>query len=194
MIIALIAVGVVLGVAAVIGWVVRRNVTASVESFSWSRSITTEVETWVHKTSYQRPPANARNVTSRTEDYPVQVPTSRMETTFASGKTQTRWVHGHRTEWRRRTVYTFDVPQYRRGETLTASGQGRDRVRWPGYDPRAGDREVRRSERYDVTFVADDGRRYHKALGHARWTALDADRRYRLRVNLFRSVRKLEPL
>lgn len=194
MTVALIAMGALVSIAAVVGWVVRRDVFALIETFTWARSITTEVETWVHKTSYTRPPANARNVTSRTESYSVQVPTSRTETTYTSDRTQTRWVHGYRTEWRHRTVYTYDAPRYRPGRTLTTSGEGRKDVVWPPYHQSADERETRRGERYDVTFVTDEGKRYRKRLDHARWVALDADARYRLRVNLFRSVRRFQPL
>jgi hypothetical protein len=193
-ILTLISVGVAGCVAIAVAWTIRRDIRASIDSFTWSRSITTEVEAWVHKTSYLQPPANARNVTSSVESYTVQVPTSRTETIYAFGRTQTRWVHGRRTEWRRRTVYTFDVPHYRRGQSLTASGEGRDHVKWPAYGPRAGERETGRSQRYYVTFLSDEGKRYRKMLTHARWMALDAESTYRLRVNLFRSVRKLEPL
>lgn len=194
MIIALIGLSALVLTVAVVGWAVRRDVSALVESFTWQRSITTEVETWVHKTSYTRPPSSARNVASRTETYSVQVPTSRTETTYMLGRTQTRWVHGYRTEWRRRTVYDFDVPRYRPGRTLTASGEGRKDVAWPVYHQSADERQTSRRERYDVTFVTDEGKRYRKRLDHGRWVALDADARYRLRVNLFRSVRRFDPL
>jgi hypothetical protein len=173
----------------------RRRVSgASVASFEWHRSVSLQIQEWVTRTSEFGPPANARNVrsTSKLVSEGYFTTEYRYRSTIGGG-CEYRPETVHKTRWVRRTVYTYEIPVWRGGRTITASGGDRDRVEWPAYTLAFNERVRRQWERYTVVFTAPGGRNYKKGLPHERWCDLDEAARYDLAITLVGRVTRIRP-
>jgi hypothetical protein len=170
---------------------VRKQVNARIEGFSWQRSIATEYQVWTKESSYKEFPKNSRNRKTRQESYRKSTTVYRDKYVYRPdnpGPEDYVWVSEPVTEWKwdTRTRYEYEVPQWKRGRTLWASGRSRTDVHWP--DDRLEGAEARRNsaktESYTVRFVATNGKRYHKDLTEKAWMELDTNADYLLKTTL----------
>ena len=188
----------------------RKSVYVSVSAFSWERSITLEKLEWVKGTSYKGFPKDSRNGKKRQENYRYSTTVSREQYVYRPnryvpdkfgaddyGTEKYEWVTEPVTEWKwgTRTKYEYEVPQWKSGRTLLASGRSRDDVRWPDYvyAGHARERETKKKEQYMVHFVAENGKRYSKSLARNVWAELDAKAWYLLKTTCFGRVTEMQP-
>lgn len=193
-----IIIAIIIGIIAFLAimlFLMRRRAYASVEEFSWERSITLEQQNWVKGTSYDSFPKDSRNRKTREESYRKSTVVYRDKYVYRPtnpGPDDYVWEKEPVTEWKweTRTRYEYEIPQWQRGRTLSASGRSRDKVYWPAYVPADNVRGNERAERYTVCFAAGNGKKYCQNLAEDVWAKLDADARYLLTITLFGKVTK----
>ena len=139
------------------------------------------------------PPASRRrNVRSAREHYLEWYSTLESRARLSPrGGYEYRLEPVRRTRWAERTVYTYEMPQWRNGRTITASGTDRDYAAWPAYTLAFNEQVRQQRERYAVVFTTPDGRRYRKKLAYQRWCALDQAAGYDLAMTLTGHVTKI---
>ncbi len=173
----------------------RRTVAATVEGFSWKRSVFLEHYVWVEETSYRGFPEGSRNRRSQIEFYQVYQQTgTQTQTTVTNGVTTTTNMPTYGFVPRTRTKYTYEVQRWVPSRTLEASENTRITY-WPPYklNPTTSERVAGTEEHYVVRFRSVKGHIYQRELPESEWLALDKKATYTLKVTIFGRVTHIMP-
>jgi hypothetical protein len=174
-----------------------RYIDAELVGVFWQRRITIEAEQWERQESEREPPAYARNVKEYRDPYLVDRVGWRTEKQYVDGQEHTVRRQVSRQEIRMRTVFTYEVPVWRRVRTVPVSGRSYTGVEWPGFALADGEREGKRTESYVARFCAPSGKNgatkeYTKELREATWRSLTIGATYRLELGLLGRVRDVD--
>lgn len=190
---AIIAGFILLFASLIVAFFVRRTVTATVASFSWSRKVFLEHYIWVQESSYSGFPTGSRNQHSQVESYQsYEFLRNETTTTQVNGQTTTttRPVYSFVTRWR--TKYSYEIQRWVNSRELQAEGKQRATLRWPSYtlNPDTQERVKKTQERYLVFFQTIKGKTYEQTMPESEWAFLDEKSSYTLKVNLFGQLRE----
>jgi hypothetical protein len=170
---------------------IRCTVTATVDGFSWKRTVSLEHLIWVKETSYTGYPDGSRNHSSTVEAHQTyQVIGYQTTTTMLNGRpvTSTQPVYGFVPHPRKKFLY--EIQRWVKSRELLAEGNDRATVYWPEYtlDAHTQERVYKTKETYLVCFKTPKGKIYKVTLPEKDWAELDEKATYKLRVSLFQKV------
>jgi hypothetical protein len=169
----------------------RRHVDAEATALAWTRTVDLEQQEWVSKRSGWQPGEETRNVQRHHESHWETV------TDWQPGPPGADGMPGPqqpvtRQELREHTYWTYEALEWRESRTLTASGADRSDVRWPEYTLAPGERILRKTETYSVTFTGQ-AKQHETTLDEAQWRALTLGTTYRLSLGLLGGVHEVTP-
>jgi hypothetical protein len=162
----------------------RRNIDAKAIAFAWTRIIEIAQLQWVPKTSMAMPRGEIRNLQYRELSIPQMV-TELSPPDYK--RPTTRWVQKSYTQ------YTYEVLEWCKGRTVTASGADQDDVHWPDCTLASGEEPWGKDENYSVTF-ATPTKQYETTLDEAQWRTLTLGTTYRLSISRLGRVREVTPI
>lgn len=82
------------------------------------------------------------------------------------------------------TLYKYEIDRWNGVRTEVASGNDLSPY-WPEFVLGSGEREGEPSERYEITFVDDEGKHYQMEFPEEEWRTFEPNGRYQLEVNGF---------